>query len=144
MGNHCARGCGFALFRRCAERDDVVLSFASGTITVREYWKLTRPKIVVMVLVCNAGLGLDLRRTCRTSEPGRVGPDMDNAFNAMLGTTGVIVGAIALNQRLECQGDAKMPRTADRPLPAGRLTAGEVTRFARDHDSVGRGVFNLL
>jgi protoheme IX farnesyltransferase len=41
----------------------------------------------------------------------------------------VIVGAIALNQRLECVGDAKMPRTAGRPLPSGRLGRRQVTTF---------------
>jgi heme o synthase len=56
-------------------------------------------------------------------------PPWLDLFHAMLGTTGLILGAIALNQRLECQGDAKMPRTADRPLPAGRLSASQVARF---------------
>jgi protoheme IX farnesyltransferase len=50
-------------------------------------------------------------------------------YHALLGSTGVILGAIALNQRLECQGDAKMPRTAGRPLPAGRLSTAQVTWF---------------
>jgi protoheme IX farnesyltransferase len=49
--------------------------------------------------------------------------------HALVGTALVIAGAIALNQRLECQGDAKMARTAGRPLPAGRLSRRQVTRF---------------
>ena len=57
------------------------------------------------------------------------GPSWPAFFNAMLGATGVILGAIALNQRLECKGDAKMPRTAGRPLPAGRLSTAQVTWF---------------
>ncbi len=85
-----------------------------------DYWHLTRPKIVVMVLAAMLVSGWTSAETA---------PYWLKLVNAMLGTTGVIVGAIALNQRLECQGDAKMPRTAERPLPAGRLTAGEVTRF---------------
>ncbi len=50
-------------------------------------------------------------------------------MHALMGTALVIVGAIALNQRLESRGDAKMPRTASRPLPAGRLSQRQVTRF---------------
>ncbi len=50
-------------------------------------------------------------------------------FHAILGAAGVIIGAIALNQRLERRVDSIMPRTAERPLPAGRLGAAQVTRF---------------
>jgi protoheme IX farnesyltransferase len=49
--------------------------------------------------------------------------------HALTGTTLVIVGAIALNQRLEYQGDGRMQRTADRPLPAGRLSRRQVAGF---------------
>jgi heme o synthase len=49
---------------------------------------------------------------------------------ALIGSALVIAGAIALNQRLECQGDAKMPRTAGRPLPTGRLSGRQVVVFA--------------
>jgi len=87
---------------------------------VSEYWKLTRPKIVFMVLAAMLVSGWTAAETA---------PYWVALLNAMLGTTGVIVGAIALNQRLECQGDARMPRTAERPLPAGRLSAVEVTSF---------------
>ena len=85
-----------------------------------DYWKLTRPKIVLMVLSAMLVSGWTAAETA---------PNWITLLNAMLGTTGVIVGAIALNQRLECQGDAKMPRTAGRPLPAGRLNTVEVTSF---------------
>jgi heme o synthase len=94
-----------------------------------EYWKLIRPKIVVMVLAAmlvSGGTSAEPAEPQSRAVSARI---WINLLNAMLGTTGIIVGAIALNQRLECQGDAKMPRTADRPLPAGRLTAGEVTLF---------------
>jgi heme o synthase len=42
-------------------------------------------------------------------------------FNALAGTALVASGASALNQLWERQHDAKMRRTADRPLPSGRL-----------------------
>jgi len=50
-------------------------------------------------------------------------------IHALLGSALVIVGAIAWNQRLEYASDAKMPRTANRPLPAGRLTNRQMTVF---------------
>ena len=58
-------------------------------------------------------------------------------FHALLGVAGVIVGAIAFNERLEFRSDAKMPRTAGRPLPSGRLTDGQVTWFAALTTSAG-------
>jgi heme o synthase len=87
---------------------------------VIDYWNLTRPKIVVMVLLAMLASGWTAAEAA---------PSWFALFHAMLGTTGVILGAIALNQRLEYQGDAKMSRTAGRPLPSGRLTAKQVTRF---------------
>ena len=50
-------------------------------------------------------------------------------LHALAGTAGVIAGAVALNQRLESPSDAKMARTLDRPLPSGRLSKWQVTRF---------------
>lgn len=46
--------------------------------------------------------------------------------HTMLGTALVASGAAALNQFLEREHDAKMPRTEDRPLPSGRMDANTV------------------
>jgi protoheme IX farnesyltransferase len=43
-------------------------------------------------------------------------------FSTLLGSALLAGGASALNQLLECEHDAKMRRTQDRPLPSGRLT----------------------
>ena len=50
-------------------------------------------------------------------------------FHAMLGTALVAGGAAALNQLLEKDFDAKMRRTANRPLPSGRLQPTTVLIF---------------
>ena len=50
-------------------------------------------------------------------------------FHALLGTALVASGAAALNQLLEREYDAKMRRTADRPLPSGRLQPATVAIF---------------
>ncbi|MGD0653792.1 MAG: heme o synthase [Thermoguttaceae bacterium] len=95
-----------------------------------DYLYLIRPRIVVMVLAAMLVSGSAAAET-QTPWPA--------IFHAMLGTAGVILGAIALNQRMECQGDAKMPRTAGRPLPSGRLSAVEVTWFGAIASLLGTG-----
>ena len=50
-------------------------------------------------------------------------------FHALFGTALVASGAAALNQLLERDYDAKMRRTADRPLPSGRLQPATVAIF---------------
>jgi protoheme IX farnesyltransferase len=48
----------------------------------------------------------------------------------MLGTAACALGANALNQVIERQKDAVMPRTKDRPLPAGQLSTQHATLVA--------------
>jgi len=50
-------------------------------------------------------------------------------FHALFGTALVASGASALNQLLEREYDAKMKRTADRPLPSGRMQPVTVMLF---------------
>ena len=50
-------------------------------------------------------------------------------FHALLGTALVASGAAALNQLLEREYDARMRRTASRPLPSGRLQPVTVMLF---------------
>src|ERR1022692_4563143 len=50
-------------------------------------------------------------------------------FHALFGTALVASGAAALNQLLEREYDAKMRRTASRPLPSGRLQPTTVAIF---------------
>ncbi len=50
-------------------------------------------------------------------------------LHGMLGTALVVAGAMAMNQRMESRFDAKMSRTATRPLPSRLLRAGQVTAF---------------
>lgn len=53
---------------------------------------------------------------------GSRGPlDVLLLFHTMLGTAALAAGAAALNQYLEREWDAKMPRTAERPIPAGLI-----------------------
>jgi protoheme IX farnesyltransferase len=91
---------------------------------VRSRWldfvELTKPRIALMVLF-TVGIGALL--ACR-------GPiDVLQLLHALIGTALTAAGASALNQWLERASDAQMRRTENRPLPAGRLSAGEVVVF---------------
>src|ERR1035441_5198460 len=50
-------------------------------------------------------------------------------FNTLGAKALVAAGAAALNQLLECEFDAKMRRTRNRPLPSGRLQPATVAIF---------------
>jgi protoheme IX farnesyltransferase len=74
--------------------------------------ELTKPRITLMV-VLTAGIGVLL------GSGGKVGLVL--AIHALLGTGLVAAGSAALNHVLERDLDALMQRTANRPLPAGRM-----------------------
>ncbi|MGB5812875.1 MAG: heme o synthase [Polyangiales bacterium] len=84
---------------------------ATAMLTVRDLIALTKPRITMMVLITAAG-GMWMA-------PG----SLDLASTAvMLLTTAMVVGAAnALNCYLERDSDRLMARTANRPLPDGRL-----------------------
>jgi protoheme IX farnesyltransferase len=85
-----------------------------------DYVALTKPRIAVLVLfTVGAGVLLAAGAEWRLAV----------LFHAVFGTALVASGASALNQWLERASDAKMRRTQDRPLPAGRLQPLEVLAF---------------
>jgi protoheme IX farnesyltransferase len=65
-------------------------------------------------------------------------------FHALLGTALVASGAAALNQLLEREYDARMRRTAGRPLPSGRLQPVTVMLFGGICSLVGLIYLALL
>lgn len=89
----------------------------------REYYELTKPR-VVMLLVFTAVIGVAL---------APVGADGFSWWNALWGLLGIGLAsssAAAINQLLDAEIDAKMARTAGRPLPQGQLTRQQVIIFA--------------
>jgi protoheme IX farnesyltransferase len=60
---------------------------------------------------------------------GRGAMNFTLMFHTLAGTALVAAGAAALNQLLECEYDAKMRRTQNRPLPSGRLQPATVMIF---------------
>jgi protoheme IX farnesyltransferase len=88
---------------------------------VVDYIELTKPRIGVLVLATVA-----VSYCC-----ARWGqPEPLVMVHTLLGTLLVASSASALNQWLERRLDLRMDRTAERPLPAGRLTATEALTFA--------------
>jgi protoheme IX farnesyltransferase len=98
---------------------DVALpcSPALTTTRVADYLQLVRPRLALLVLVtAAAGFFLAGARTL----------DWLSLTHALVGTALLFGGASALNQLLERRRDALMARTANRPLPSGRLQPAEV------------------
>ena len=86
-------------------------------------WRLIRPGLLLTVLFSMGVAAL-------ISEPLAVSHLFPRLVPALLGTALLIAGASAMNQLLERRWDAKMARTASRPLPSGRATTRQVAAFA--------------
>ncbi len=84
-----------------------------------DFLSLTKPRVLVLVLIAT-GLGCVMAAASL---------DVGVLVHALLGTALVAGGTAALNQYTERAHDARMRRTARRPLPAGRLQPQEVLRF---------------
>lgn len=95
---------------------DVALSRAR----LMDYVALTKPRITVFV-VLSTTVGFVL---------GAAGVfEFSRLLHTLLATVLVASGSAVLNQFLERKTDARMERTANRPLPAGRLYAEEAYLF---------------
>jgi protoheme IX farnesyltransferase len=87
---------------------------------IADYIELTKPKIAVMVLVTVAVAAF----------VANWGPPSGWLLaHTLIGTALVAASASAFNQWIERDTDSLMVRTADRPLPAGRLTGVQVITF---------------
>ena len=87
---------------------------------MRDYAALIKPRIVVLLVF-----------TCMTSMivASDGGPRGDAFIFTLLGGAMAAGGSSAINQVLDREMDAKMARTARRPIPAGRVSAGEALAF---------------
>jgi protoheme IX farnesyltransferase len=90
---------------------------AAGTRRrIRDFIAMTRPMVTVVLLVTaytgmlSAGGGL---------------PDISTTLWTLIGLAFAVGGAQAINQFMDRDIDAVMNRTAQRPLPSGRLTPAE-------------------
>jgi heme o synthase len=86
-----------------------------------DYLQLTKPRIVVLELIV-AGLAACL------ASPYSL--NVAVVLHALAGTALVAASASIANQLLERDVDAQMRRTANRPLPAGRIRPGEAAALS--------------
>src|ERR1700733_4817470 len=84
--------------------------------TLPDFWELTKPEINLLILVATfTGFYLGCPHSLNRFP-------FERLFHVLLGTLLVASGAGALNQYLEYGFDARMRRTARRPVAAGRLS----------------------
>ena len=100
-----------------------------------DYYALTKPEVNLLILMTtSAGYILGSSR-------GALG--IGRLIHTIVGTLLVASGTATLNQFMERAHDGRMRRTANRPLPAGRLQPRAVLWFGT-FLSVAGGVYLLL
>jgi protoheme IX farnesyltransferase len=101
---------------------------------VRDYYTLTKPEVNLLILMTtSAGYYLGLRGPFKFA----------GLLNTLVGTLLVASGTATLNQWMERVWDGKMRRTANRPLPSGRVSSLEAFLFGALL-SVSGGVYLAL
>ena len=81
---------------------------------LRDYCVLTKPEVNLLILMTTStGYYLACRQPL----------NIDGLLNTLIGTLLVASGTATLNQWMERAWDGQMRRTANRPLPSGRLSA---------------------
>lgn len=88
---------------------------------LKQYLALTKPRVVMLITFC-AVIGMFLSTTAWIP--------LGVFLNATIGITLVAGAAAAVNCLVEQHIDAKMARTAWRPLPSGTLTAQQTLIFS--------------
>jgi protoheme IX farnesyltransferase len=98
---------------------------------LKDYYTLIKPEVNLLILMTtSAGYYLGSRGPFRIA----------HLINTLVGTLLVASGTATLNQWMERVWDAQMRRTANRPLPSGRLSAREAFQFGAVLSVVG-GVY---
>lgn len=89
-------------------------------LKLTDYWELTKPEVNTLVLFSTlAGFYLGCRGSLQWIR----------LIHTLAGTLLVASGTATLNQFIERQTDSRMKRTANRPLPSGRLTPPKALWF---------------
>jgi len=88
-----------------------------------DYYELTKPRMNFLIVVTTM---VGYYMACG---PSAEGWRWLGLLHVLFGTALTASAAGVFNQYIERRYDRLMPRTMDRPLPAGRLTPGEAWRF---------------
>lgn len=113
---------------------------ATSTLSVAralpaDYWALMKPRITLMVALTGV-VGYIMA--------GSVSASRSRLLASFLGTALVAAGASCFNMLLERRTDALMRRTANRPLPASRLSSSDALLFGTGLTSSGLLLLSLL
>ena len=95
-------------------RRDIVLARLAA------YCELSKPRIAALELVVVAV----------SAYLGAAQPNVSTWIATLVGTALIAASASAMNQVLERRSDALMDRTAERPLPSGRVSLAQALGFA--------------
>jgi protoheme IX farnesyltransferase len=100
-----------------------------------DFVQLTKPRLTSLVLA-TAAVGFFIASTRDA--------DLLAGLLMIAGLAAVVGGGNALNQYWERDADARMHRTRNRPLPTGRLAAGEALGFGIAASLAGFAILALL
>ncbi len=114
---------------------------ASSSLSIKDYFKLTKSGIVFFALL-SAGAGYALAIITHPFPLDFVSSLDFPFFWLMAGLYLVVSGSFALNQAYEWRLDSLMKRTKNRPVPSGKLTA--LQAFSLGIVEVILGLFLLL
>src|SRR6266496_3441450 len=110
---------------------------------MRDYIELTKPRITWLILM-STGIGYFFGLRQGTGWWAFLkSVDVVSLFHTILGTGLIASGTAALNQWYEREADRKMKRTARRPLPAGKITAGGALAFGAGLSAAGFAELSL-
>lgn len=106
--------------RRATEDEGIVAGERAGAGVLSDYLALAKPRVVLMVLTTTV-VGFYVGSVTT--------PNYWLLLTTLVGTALAAGGTLALNQYIERDLDARMERTRNRPLPAGRLRPVEALAF---------------
>lgn len=121
-----------------SEKNDIANPQSRTTVFVKraaDYIELTKPRLVLMILITTAA-GFYLGS-----------PNMVNwmqFLHTLIGAGLTAAGVLGLNQYLERDIDAKMARTQNRPIPAGRMCQMKALLFSAFLTSSGMVYLTVL
>ena len=104
---------------------------------LRDLYELTKPRMNFLVL-CTTAVGFYMAPRSGPAAHWLV------LLHALLGTAMTAASAAVINQLVERDHDALMPRTRDRPLPAGRILPAEALAMGIVLGVVGVAYLALL
>ena len=104
-------------------------NFGSCETSMRDYLALTKPRITWLIVI-SAGIGYFFGLPAVGGWMNLFDHlDLWKLIHTLTGVGLIASGTAALNQWCERDSDARMRRTAGRPIPAGRVTAGRALLF---------------